>query len=251
MDLTLYLFIVSAINFSFHFYFTFMLEPLQWSRHHILCMSPRSVCSLWPLLPLPRPSVPAPLCSIGTREGVTQKNLSGLLPVRDFRLDPSLLYSLPLLAWAQTCSSSGCSQHSLPAGQKLRCSWAWDPLSMFLFSLSSLRLSQHFLSLFFLFFLLWVRSCVQTMQNSFVDSAFLSNSQSKGLGVSSALPISSLSLSLLSLLLSLSLLSLSHSLPLSLVIMDEKSLYNNLWHNKYSDYFRGFIKNRYSYIFKI
>ncbi|XP_031707618.1 inositol polyphosphate-4-phosphatase type I Ab isoform X2 [Anarrhichthys ocellatus] len=35
---------------------------------------------------------------IGTREGVIQKNLSGLLPVRDFRLDPSLLYSLPLLA---------------------------------------------------------------------------------------------------------------------------------------------------------
>uniref|UniRef100_A0A8C2X864 Inositol polyphosphate-4-phosphatase type I A n=1 Tax=Cyclopterus lumpus TaxID=8103 RepID=A0A8C2X864_CYCLU len=30
--------------------------------------------------------------------GVIQKNLSGLLPVRDFRLDPSLLYSLPLLA---------------------------------------------------------------------------------------------------------------------------------------------------------
>lgn len=44
------------------------------------------------------PSAPAPLCSIGTREGVIQKNLSGLLPVRDFRLDPSLLYSLPLLA---------------------------------------------------------------------------------------------------------------------------------------------------------
>ncbi|XP_034462139.1 inositol polyphosphate-4-phosphatase type I Ab isoform X2 [Hippoglossus hippoglossus] len=36
--------------------------------------------------------------SIGTREGVIQKNLSGLLPVRDFRLDPSLMYSLPLLA---------------------------------------------------------------------------------------------------------------------------------------------------------
>ncbi|XP_074483504.1 inositol polyphosphate-4-phosphatase type I A-like isoform X9 [Sebastes fasciatus] len=35
---------------------------------------------------------------IGTREGVIQKNLAGLLPVRDFRLDPSLLYSLPLLA---------------------------------------------------------------------------------------------------------------------------------------------------------
>lgn len=36
--------------------------------------------------------------SIGTREGVIQKNLCGLLPVRDLRLDPSLLYSLPLLA---------------------------------------------------------------------------------------------------------------------------------------------------------
>ncbi|XP_073726965.1 inositol polyphosphate-4-phosphatase type I Ab isoform X8 [Misgurnus anguillicaudatus] len=36
--------------------------------------------------------------SIGTREGVIQKNLSGILPIRDFRLDPSLLYSLPLLA---------------------------------------------------------------------------------------------------------------------------------------------------------
>ncbi|KAG7259098.1 hypothetical protein CRUP_007063 [Coryphaenoides rupestris] len=37
--------------------------------------------------------------SVGTREGVTQKNLSGLLPQRDLlRLDPSLLYSLPLLA---------------------------------------------------------------------------------------------------------------------------------------------------------
>ncbi|XP_018605648.1 inositol polyphosphate-4-phosphatase type I A isoform X2 [Scleropages formosus] len=36
--------------------------------------------------------------SIGTREGVTQKNLSGLLPIRDFGLDPSLFYSLPLLA---------------------------------------------------------------------------------------------------------------------------------------------------------
>ncbi|XP_056884391.1 inositol polyphosphate-4-phosphatase type I Ab isoform X6 [Takifugu flavidus] len=36
--------------------------------------------------------------SNGTREGVLQKNLSGLLPIRDLRLDPSLLYSLPLLA---------------------------------------------------------------------------------------------------------------------------------------------------------
>lgn len=39
-----------------------------------------------------------PFHSIGTREIVTQKNLSGLVPIRDFRLDPSLLYSIPLLA---------------------------------------------------------------------------------------------------------------------------------------------------------
>ncbi|XP_071991818.1 inositol polyphosphate-4-phosphatase type I A isoform X1 [Engystomops pustulosus] len=38
--------------------------------------------------------------SIGTREIVTQKNLSGLVPIRDFRLDPSLLYSIPLLAFS-------------------------------------------------------------------------------------------------------------------------------------------------------
>ncbi|XP_034287234.1 inositol polyphosphate-4-phosphatase type I A isoform X6 [Pantherophis guttatus] len=36
--------------------------------------------------------------SIGTREVVIQKNLCGLVPLRDFRLDPSLLYSIPLLA---------------------------------------------------------------------------------------------------------------------------------------------------------
>ncbi|XP_075897854.1 inositol polyphosphate-4-phosphatase type I Ab isoform X9 [Nelusetta ayraudi] len=36
--------------------------------------------------------------SAGTREGLLQKNLSGVLPVRDLRLEPSLLYSLPLLA---------------------------------------------------------------------------------------------------------------------------------------------------------
>ncbi|XP_046713051.1 inositol polyphosphate-4-phosphatase type I Ab isoform X3 [Silurus meridionalis] len=36
--------------------------------------------------------------SVGTRESVTQKNLSGVLPVRELRLEPNLLYSLPLLA---------------------------------------------------------------------------------------------------------------------------------------------------------
>ncbi|MED6266460.1 hypothetical protein CHARACLAT_002370 [Characodon lateralis] len=48
-------------------------------------------------LPLFSPLAPR-LASVGTREGVIQKNLSGLLPVRDLRLDPSLMYSLPLLA---------------------------------------------------------------------------------------------------------------------------------------------------------
>uniref|UniRef100_A0A8C5LNW0 Inositol polyphosphate-4-phosphatase type I A n=1 Tax=Leptobrachium leishanense TaxID=445787 RepID=A0A8C5LNW0_9ANUR len=38
--------------------------------------------------------------SIGTREIVTQKNLCGLVPIRDFKLDPSLLYSVPLLAFS-------------------------------------------------------------------------------------------------------------------------------------------------------
>lgn len=41
--------------FPFRFHFTFMLEPPQWSRHHILCMSPHSVCPLWPLLPSSSP----------------------------------------------------------------------------------------------------------------------------------------------------------------------------------------------------
>lgn len=41
---------------------------------------------------------PFPFHSIGTREVVTQKNLSGLVPIRDLRLDPSLLCSIPLLA---------------------------------------------------------------------------------------------------------------------------------------------------------
>lgn len=58
-------------------------------------------------LPLPPPTPKPPNhpttsrslpTSAGTREGLLQKNLSGVLPVRDLRLDPSLLYSLPLLA---------------------------------------------------------------------------------------------------------------------------------------------------------
>lgn len=45
------------VQFIFHFIFTVMLEPPQRSRHHILCVSPHSVCPVWPLPPLP-PSLP-------------------------------------------------------------------------------------------------------------------------------------------------------------------------------------------------
>lgn len=184
MDLTLYLFIVSAINFSFHFYFTFMLEPLQWSRHHILCMSPCSVCPLWPLLPLPRPSIPAPLCSIGTREGVTQKNLSGLLPVRDFRLDPSLLYSLPLLALSPNLLIVWVFLSIAYLLAKLRCSWAWDPLFHFSFSLSlAPAISALPFSVFLFLSPLSEELCADNAEFFLVDSAFISNSQSKGLDV--------------------------------------------------------------------
>lgn len=57
---------------------------------------------VWPLPPSstthPPTHLPVPPPSAGTREGLLQKNLSGVLPVRDLRLEPSLLYSLPLLA---------------------------------------------------------------------------------------------------------------------------------------------------------
>lgn len=64
------------------------------------------------------------LGSIGTREGVIQKNLSGLLPVRDFRLDPSLLYSLPLLALSPNLLVVWIFLSVAYFLAKLRCSWA-------------------------------------------------------------------------------------------------------------------------------
>lgn len=99
------------------------------------------------------PSSPAPLCSIGTREGVTQKNLSGLLPIRDFRLDPSLLYSLPLLALSPNLLIVWVFLSIAYLLAKLRCSWAWDPLlSFFFLSLPHFSyLSTFFLFLFSLF----------------------------------------------------------------------------------------------------
>lgn len=61
--------------------------------------------------------------SNGTREGVFQKNLSGLLPIRDLRLDPSLLYSLPLLALSPSLLLVWMFLSVAVLLAKLRCSW--------------------------------------------------------------------------------------------------------------------------------
>lgn len=56
--------------------------------------------------------------SIGTREVVTQKELGGLVPVRDLRLDPSLLCSIPLLALSPNLLIVWLfHRHSIPGGQ--------------------------------------------------------------------------------------------------------------------------------------
>lgn len=140
------LFVFASISF-----FAFPLEPPPWWRHSTLCMS-RPFCLSSPAFAA-APSSPAPLCSIGTREGVTQKNLSGLLPVRDFRLDPSLLYSLPLLALSPNLLIVWVFLSIAYLLAKLRCSWAWDPLLSFSFlSLPrSSSLSTSFLFLISLF----------------------------------------------------------------------------------------------------
>lgn len=75
---------------------------------------------------------PPPGCSVGTREGVTQKNLSGLLPVRELRLEPSLLYSLPLLALSPNLLIVWLFLSVAYLLAKLRCSWA-TTLSQLLF----------------------------------------------------------------------------------------------------------------------
>lgn len=78
---------LSVLGFILHFHIPFYLSfaPVFHTFWHTSpSSSPRVSGGAWD--------------SVGTREGVVQKNLSGLLPVRDIRLDPSLLYSLPLLA---------------------------------------------------------------------------------------------------------------------------------------------------------
>ena len=73
---------------------------------------------------------PLPFHSIGTREVVTQKNLSGLVPVRDLRLDPSLLCSIPLLALSPNLLIVWLFLSIAYLVAKLRCKWAsWWKIS--------------------------------------------------------------------------------------------------------------------------
>lgn len=64
-----------------------------------------------------------PFHSIGTREVVTQKNLSGLVPIRDLRLDPSLLCSIPLLALSPNLLIVWLFLSIAYLVTKLRCKW--------------------------------------------------------------------------------------------------------------------------------
>lgn len=64
-----------------------------------------------------------PFHSIGTREVVTQKNLSGLVPIRDLRLDPSLLCSIPLLALSPNLLIAWLFLSIAYLVAKLRCKW--------------------------------------------------------------------------------------------------------------------------------
>lgn len=78
------------------FWFSFL--PILLGKTHRMCLFLSFFFFFFPF-PFSFPfSQLFPFHSIGTREVVTQKNLSGLVPIRDLRLDPSLLCSIPLLA---------------------------------------------------------------------------------------------------------------------------------------------------------
>lgn len=90
-----FLFIVASFHFFLILFFgsPLFISPYFWGKKKIHCM-----CLFFLYFPFFLSPNPLPFHSIGTREVVTQKNLSGLVPVRDLRLDPSLLCSIPLLA---------------------------------------------------------------------------------------------------------------------------------------------------------
>lgn len=96
-----------------------------------------------------RPSAPPLGCSVGTREGVTQKNLSGVLPVRELRLEPNLLYSLPLLALSPNLLIVWLFLSVAYLLAKLRCSWATTLPQLSFFFFYSLALSLLPYCLFF------------------------------------------------------------------------------------------------------
>lgn len=91
-----FLFIVASFHFFLILFFgsPLFIPPYLWKKKNPLHVSLFFLFSLFLFL---SPNL-LPFHSIGTREVVTQKNLSGLVPVRDLRLDPSLLCSIPLLA---------------------------------------------------------------------------------------------------------------------------------------------------------
>lgn len=107
---------------SFHFFFKFCLLvffflPYFWQNPlHV------SLSFLYFLFLFLSPKR-FPFHSIGTREVVTQKNLSGLVPIRDLRLDPSLLCSIPLLALSPNLLIVWLFLSIAYLVTKLRCKW--------------------------------------------------------------------------------------------------------------------------------
>ena len=94
-----FLFIVASFHFFLNviFLLSSFYSPILLEKIHCMCLFFLYFPFFFSILPFHSPNL-LPFHSIGTREVVTQKNLSGLVPVRDLRLDPSLLCSIPLLA---------------------------------------------------------------------------------------------------------------------------------------------------------
>lgn len=111
--------------FNLIFRFSSFYFPILLGKKKIHCM-----CLFFLYFPFFLSPNPLPFHSIGTREVVTQKNLSGLVPVRDLRLDPSLLCSIPLLALSPNLLIVWLFLSIAYLVAKLRCKWAsWWKIS--------------------------------------------------------------------------------------------------------------------------
>lgn len=118
--------LLSVVNFSKFIFFP-LPEPFFYFCHldslfifwYIHCMSVVFFFCFFSFLPKS-----LPFHSIGTREVVIQKNLCGLVPFRDFRLDPSLLYSIPLLALSPNLLIVWLFLSIAYLVAKLRCKWS-------------------------------------------------------------------------------------------------------------------------------